>query len=103
MRGKPKIPSAMDIDAFISGGKADKAAVAAVDHAKTEVQSVVVPQIMPKKHQIVRADKFFRLRIELIQRIKEEAYKQSSVGSRVTETDIVEEALSKFFGIGLMR
>jgi len=47
-----------------------------------------------------RANKTIRLRRDLESRLKEDSYKRSiSDGARVTESDIIEEALVRYFGL----
>ncbi len=77
MKGKP------NINAFLEGGAADLA-------NKTEQ-----PQPTAK---VQREQKIFRLPIDLINELKRESYEQSmKTGTRVTETELVEQALKTFF------
>lgn len=80
---KPK----KDPSDFLEGGAADKA---------EKAQTVAVqPLIETKVH---REQKVFRLPLDLINTLKREAYERSmKTGSRVTETELVEQSLRMFF------
>lgn len=77
MKGKP------NINAFLEGGAADLA-------NKTEQRQPTA--------KVQREQKIFRLPIDLINELKRESYEQSmKTGTRVTETELVEQALKAFF------
>ncbi|MGZ5030865.1 MAG: hypothetical protein ACXWFI_08925 [Methylobacter sp.] len=87
MRKKP------DINAFLEGGAVETADRTATSQPTetTEPQSV-------KSVKVHREQKIFRLPLDLINRLKREAYERSmQSGTRITETELVEEALRKFF------
>lgn len=74
-----------NLDAFLESGTADL------------VNKFEKPQLMAK---VQREQKVFRLPLDLINELKREAYEQSiKTGSRVTETELVEQALRAFFKI----
>jgi hypothetical protein len=87
-----------DPSAFLEGGAADVA-----DRLETSKQTAVVatkepvpaPEMVAKVH---REQKVFRLPLDLINTLKRESYERSmKTGSRVTETELVEQALRGFF------
>lgn len=85
-----------DPSAFLEGGAADIA-----DRIEKPKQSVVAikepvpePDFVPKVH---REQKVFRLPLDLINALKRESYERSmKTGSRVTETELVEQSLREF-------
>ena len=82
MKPKPSIRE------FLDGGAADVA-------DRSIQEPVSAPAIQAK---IPREQKVFRLPLNLIQDLKREAYERSMAsGSRVTETELVEQALRVFF------
>jgi chromatin segregation and condensation protein Rec8/ScpA/Scc1 (kleisin family) len=89
MKAKPntdQFKSPKDPSAFLEGGAAD-----AADSVKTVKPHPTEPITQSKIH---REQKVFRLPLQLINALKREAYERSiSSGSRVTETEIVEQAL----------
>lgn len=92
---KPK----KDPSDFLEGGAAD-----AADRVGTPQPAAVVsrtpiplPVVAGKVH---REQKIFRLPLDLIAFLKRESYERSvKTGSRVTETEIVEQALRTFYNI----
>ena len=86
-----------DPSAFLEGGAADTA-------DRTEKPQLIdaIPQapidqplVQAKVH---REQKVFRLPLDLINALKREAYERSvKTGSRVTETELVEQSLQAFF------
>lgn len=75
---------------FLEGGAAD-----ASDRSDTKISTNVAPQVEAKVH---REQKVFRLPLDLINTLKREAYERSvKTGSRVTETELVEQSLRMFF------
>lgn len=79
-----------DPSSFLEGGAADVA-----DKVEKAQTVAVQPVIEPKVH---REQKVFRLPLELINTLKREAYERSmKTGSRVTETELVEQSLRMFF------
>ncbi len=72
-----------NLDAFLESGTADLAKNIEKTQSLARVQ---------------REQKVFRLPLDLINELKREAYEQSiKTGSRVTETELVEQALRAFF------
>jgi len=86
-----------DLSTFLEGGAGD----AADRTAKLQLAAVTLqratdqPVIEAKVH---REQKVFRLPLDLINDLKREAYERSAKsGSRVTETELVEQSLRAFF------
>jgi len=76
---------------FLEGGAAD-----AADKPVKQPAKVVESVYEAKVH---REQKVFRLPLDLINTLKREAYERSvKTGSRVTETELVEQSLRMFFG-----
>lgn len=90
---KPK----KDPSAFLEGGAAD----AADRMAKPQLATVPPPTPTAQpvaEAKVHREQKVFRLPLELIKVLKRESYERSEkTGSRVTETELVEQALRAFF------
>ncbi len=88
---KPK----KDPSAFLEGGTADlHNQIEKPQQASNETQAPIT-QTTTKVH---REQKIFRLPVDLINELKREAYERSmKTGSRVTETELVEQALKTFF------
>lgn len=86
-----------DPSAFLEGGAAD-----AADRAGTSQPDAAKP-LATKDQPVVaskvhREQKIFRLPLDLINELKREAYERSvKTGSRVTETELVEQSLRLFF------
>ena len=75
---------------FLEGGAADAA------------DRVGTPQPIPAASQakVHREQKIFRLPLDLIAFLKRESYERSvKTGSRVTETELVEQALRAFYNL----
>lgn len=89
MKAKP------NIDEFLESGTSDLAnKPTKTKQAATESQ-VTITQPPAKVH---REQKIFRLPVDLISELKREAYEQSvKTNTRVTETELVEQALRAFF------
>ena len=82
-----------DINAFLESGAADTADRATAPTPKSVQQPI--PAVIAKVH---REQKVFRLPLDMITTLKREAYERSvATGSRVTETELVEQALTAFF------
>ena len=80
-----------DPSSFLEGGAAD-----APDKLVKQPAKVVEPVFEAKVH---REQKVFRLPLDLINTLKREAYERSvKTGSRVTETELVEQSLRSFLG-----
>jgi len=80
-----------DPSSFLEGGAAD-----ASDKSAKQPVKVVEPVFEAKVH---REQKVFRLPLDLINTLKREAYERSvKTGSRVTETELVEQSLRMFLG-----
>ena len=87
IKGKP------DINAFLDGGTVDFAYK--TESKKPAIKSESAPQPNPRVH---REQKIFRLPIDLITELKDQAYNRSKKsGIRITETELVEQALRAFF------
>jgi len=86
-----------DPSAFLEGGSADMA-----DRTEKSQQDSS-PNQEQKDHstldiKIHREQKIFRLPLDLINALKRESYERSvKSGSRITETELVEQALRSFF------
>lgn len=79
MKNKP------NLDAFLDGGASDKADKRAVND-KAEVSG-----------KVHKEQKVFRLPLDLINDLKRESFERSmKTGLRVTETELVEQALRAF-------
>ena len=76
---------------FLEGGAAD-----AADRVEKLKPVAAQPAFEAKVH---REQKVFRLPLDLINTLKREAYERSvKTGSRVTETELVEQSLRLFLG-----
>jgi plasmid segregation centromere-binding protein ParG len=90
MKAKP------DINAFLEGGAGDAADKSpqkrrSIKHRLTNLHRRPIEKVH-------REQKIFRLPLDLINDLKREAYERSiQTGSRVTETELVEQALRDFF------
>ena len=100
MKGKPNTDQfrpGKDSSTFLEGGAgdaADRTAKAQPVPATLE-RTTDLPVIEAKVH---REQKVFRLPLDLINELKREAYERSvKLGSRVTETELVEQSLRAFF------
>lgn len=92
---KPK----KDPSDFLEGGAADAAdRVGTPQPAAVASQApIALPAVAAKVH---REQKIFRLPLDLIAFLKRESYERSmKTGSRVTETELVEQALRYFYKI----
>jgi hypothetical protein len=78
---------------FLEGGAADLAnKIEQPKQDQVEVQKTIVST------KVHREQKIFRLPVDLINQLKKESYERSmQTGSRVTETELVEQALKDFF------
>lgn len=97
MKEKPNIDEfnpAKNVDDFLEGGAADLA-------VKIEEADLAIKTEQPQPTaKVYREQKMFRLPISLINELKRESYEQSmKTGIRVTETELVEQALKAFFNI----
>lgn len=103
MKGRPNTDQfslKKDPTDFLSGGAAD-AADAPVKPASppAPIPVVVAPAALPSA-RVHREQKVFRLPVDLIAALKREAYERSvKAGGRVTETDLVEQALKAYLSI----
>jgi len=80
-----------DPSSFLEGGAAD-----ASDKSAKKPVKLLEPVFEAKVH---REQKVFRLPLDLINTLKREAYERSvKTGSRVTETELVEQSLRMFLG-----
>lgn len=102
MKSKPntdQFKPQKDPSDFLEGGAAD-----AADRGGT-LQSAAVASQAPihlpaAAAKVHREQKIFRLPLDLIAFLKRESYEQSvKTGSRVTETELVEQALRSFYKI----
>ena len=100
MKAKPNMDQfrpERDPSTFLEGGAGDAAdKTAKVQPAAVTLQRTTdQPVIEAKVH---REQKVFRLPLDLINDLKREAYERSvKSGSRVTETELVEQSLRAFF------
>lgn len=100
MKAKPNTDQFMpgkDPSTFLEGGAGDVAdRTAKVKPAATNLErGTDRPVVEAKVH---REQKVFRLPLDLINELKREAYERSvKSGSRVTETELVEQSLRAFF------
>ena len=82
---------------FLEGGAADAA------YRIATPQSAVVapaPTARPVETKVHREQKIFRLPLDLIAFLKRESYERSvKTGTRVTETELVEQALRSMYKI----
>jgi hypothetical protein len=84
-----------DPDTFLNGGIKDT--VKTIDSVESSPSK---SNVFPTKTRIHREQKIFRLPLTLIEELKREAYEQSvKTGGRVTETEIVEQALKSFLNL----
>ena len=75
---------------FLAGGAADRA-----EKDLSQPQQPQQPHFDASK---IRDQKVFRLPLDLISLLKREAFERSEkTGARVTETELVEQALREFF------
>lgn len=86
-----------DPSAFLEGGAADAAdRIATPQPVVIATQTQIAQPVVEAK--VYREQKVFRLPIDLINVLKRESYERSvKAGSRVTETELVEQALRIFF------
>ena len=88
MKPKPNINqfnSTSSVDAFLESGNSG---------------TNNTPTAPKLKSKVYREQKVFRLPIDLIEALKKESYEQSlKTGSRITETELVEQALRAFLNI----
>ena len=98
MKAKPntdQFKTAKDPSAFLEGGAADAAARSESTHPHNAKNQEPTPVF-----KVPREQKIFRLPIDLINTLKREAYERSiKTGGRITETELVEQALRSFFEI----
>lgn len=99
MKAKPNIEQftqTKDPDDFLEGGASDLAnKPKSQQNAKDSKITITQPQA-----RVHREQKIFRLPVELINELKREAYEQSvKTGTRITETELVEQALRGFLKI----
>lgn len=98
MRKKPDITeftTPKDPTAFLEGGIAD-AAEGAKKSDRLLSKTAQAEEV--KRHGRGRVQKIFHFPEELAERLREEAFTQSrKMGTRVTEKDIVIEALNAYF------
>lgn len=100
MKAKPNTDQfklAKDPSAFLEGGAAD-----AADRTGASQPDAVKPPAIKDQpvvaSKVHREQKIFRLPLDLINELKREAYERSvKTGSRVTETELVEQSLRLLF------
>ena len=101
MKSKPntdqfKLPK--DPSAFLDGGAgeaADRTTAAPLNGSSKAPAPTQAPDA-----KVYREQKIFRLPVDLINELKREAYERSTkTGSRVTETELVEQALRNYLSI----
>lgn len=95
MKAKPNIDQFTqnkNPDAFLEGGASDLA-----NKPKESQQAAIESRVKIAQPKVHREQKIFRLPVELINELKREAYEQSvKTNTRVTETELVEQALRAF-------
>ena len=98
MKAKPdtdQFKTRKDLSAFLEGGAAD--AADRMEKPQSSRATIYAPEVVTKVH---REQKVFRLPLDLINELKRESYERSMrTGSRVTETELVEQSLRAFFNI----
>lgn len=98
MKKKPNTQQFMlkkDPSSFLDGAMADK-----VEKEKNPNQSPLSPTMVDVR--IHREQKVFRLSLDLINALKKESYERSmKTGTRVTETELVEQAIRAFLNISI--
>lgn len=97
MKTKPKVLSSATnenpvvdkkaMDKFINGATAD---LKEAPDPEVKIKAVEKP---------VKASKFVQLPIEILQKLKEESLARSTIGNRVTESQLIEEALRSYLDI----
>ena len=101
MKSKPntdqfKLPK--DPSAFLDGGAGDAADRSTAAPSKGAYKTSTPMQAPEAK--VYREQKIFRLPVDLINALKREAYERSTkTGNRVTETELVEQALRDYLSI----
>jgi hypothetical protein len=89
-----------DPSAFLEGGAADVADKTRNAQLQDGVSNSIQLEAKTADIRIYREQKIFRLPLGLIKTLKREAYERSEkAGCRITETELVEQALREFFGI----
>ena len=92
---KPK----KDPSAFLEGGTADLANQAEKSQQVSAESQVPIDQPVTNI-RVHREQKIFRLPLDLINALKRESYERSvKTGTRVTETELVEQAIRAFLDI----
>jgi len=92
---KPK----KDPSAFLEGGTADLANQAEKPQQVTAESQVPTDQPVTNA-RVHREQKIFRLPLDLINALKRESYERSvKTGTRVTETELVEQAIRTFLDV----
>ena len=88
-----------DPSSFLEGGAADAAdRIGTPQPFVVATQEPIVQRVTEAK--VYREQKVFRLPIDLINVLKRESYERSvKAGSRVTETELVEQSLRAFFNL----
>lgn len=85
---------------FLNGGAADVADTPTKAKSPVSIIPAPVVQATPPTVRVHREQKIFRLPVDLIAALKREAYERSvKSGGRVTETDLVEQALKRYLSI----
>lgn len=74
------------VDKFIGGATAD------LKESTAPVKSKPVAKT-------VKASKFVQLPVEILQKLKEESLARSTIGNRVTESQLIEDALRAYLNI----
>lgn len=85
---------------FLNGGAADAANAPAKPASPPAPMSALIAQTTLPMARVHREQKVFRLPVDLIATLKREAYERSvKAGGRVTETDLVEQALKAYLSL----
>jgi hypothetical protein len=84
-----------DPSSFLEGGAADRIEKEQV--VEISQKSIAVNHPLPEINKVHREQKVFRLPLDLINALKEESYERGrKKGSRVTETELIEQALRAY-------
>lgn len=97
MKTKPKVLSeATNENPLVNKEAMDKF----INGATADIKEYSEPEVKNKPvEKPVKASKFVQLPIEILQRLKEESLARSTIGNRVTESQLIEEALRAYLDI----
>lgn len=103
MKGKPvSLRNTDKIDDFLAGAKATRMENPELFDVKSKAnQKTTKPSTKTKEKEKVKeptSGKFVRLPVDLLQQLKEESFNRSTIGSRVTESQLIEDAIRAYLG-----